>query len=161
MAHPPVHAESVGAERVDQDEEDVRRGAPAREREVAGDPASEEGADGEQQSRTGRADHDRFSRVRKWQVNENRGAAPGCSGLTARSAVRHTDRAGMPSKDMIGRVLSTGSATVTADHVAAFARALGDENPSYVGPVAHGLVAPPTYPIAFMIQAMAGGMDAV
>jgi len=66
----------------------------------------------------------------------------------------------MPSKDMIGRVLSTGSATVTADHVAAFARALGDENPSYVGPVAHGLVAPPTYPIAFMIQAMAGGMDA-
>ena len=66
----------------------------------------------------------------------------------------------MPSKDMIGRVLSTGSATVTADHVAAFARALGDENPSYVGPVAHGLVAPPTYPIAFMIQAMAGGMAA-
>ena len=63
----------------------------------------------------------------------------------------------MPSKDMIGRVLSTGSATVTADHVAAFARALGDENPSYVGPAA---VAPPTYPIAFMTQAMAGGMDA-
>src|SRR5207247_5118305 len=42
------------------------------------------------------------------------------------------------------------------DHVAAFAGALGDENPSYVGPAA---VAPPTYPIAFMTQAMAGGMD--
>jgi acyl dehydratase len=66
----------------------------------------------------------------------------------------------MPSKDMIGRVLSTGSATVTADHVAAFARALGDENPSYVGPDPRGVVAPPTYPIAFMTQAMAGGMDA-
>ena len=66
----------------------------------------------------------------------------------------------MPSKDMIGRVLSTGSATVTADHVAAFARALGDDNPAYVGPAASGIVAPPTYPIAFMTQAMAGGMDA-
>ena len=53
----------------------------------------------------------------------------------------------MPSKDMIGRVLSTGSATVTADHVAAFARALGDENPSYVGPAPQGVVAPPTYPL--------------
>jgi len=62
----------------------------------------------------------------------------------------------MPSKDMIGRVLSTGSATVTAEHVAAFADALGDDNPEYRGPAA---VAPPTYPIAFMAQAMAGGMD--
>src|SRR5262245_57097397 len=60
----------------------------------------------------------------------------------------------MPSKDMIGRVLSTGSATVSAEHVAAFARALGDPNPTYVDGVA-----PPTYPIAFMTQAMAGGMD--
>ncbi len=72
----------------------------------------------------------------------------------------------MPSKDMIGRVLSTGSAAVTAEHVAAFARALGDENPLYVdaAAAAHGpfggIVAPPTYPIAFMTQAMAGGMDA-
>ena len=71
----------------------------------------------------------------------------------------------MPSREMIGRVLSTGSATVTADHVAAFARALGDPNPLYVdAEAAHrgpfgGLVAPPTYPIAFMTQAMAGGMD--
>ncbi len=71
----------------------------------------------------------------------------------------------MPSKEMIGRVLSTGSATVDADHVAEFARALGDPNPLYVdenvarrGPFG-GLVAPPTYPIAFMTQAMAGGMD--
>lgn len=59
----------------------------------------------------------------------------------------------MPSKDMIGRVLSTGSATVSADHVAAFAAALGDDNPEY------RTVAPPTYPIAFMAEAMSGGMD--
>jgi acyl dehydratase len=71
----------------------------------------------------------------------------------------------VPSKDMIGRVLSTGSATVTAEHVAAFARALGDLNPLYVDPEAArrgpfgAVVAPPTYPIAFMTQAMAGGMD--
>jgi acyl dehydratase len=62
----------------------------------------------------------------------------------------------MPSKDMIGRVLSTGSATVTAEHVAAFADALGDPDPRYRGSDA---VAPPTYPIAFMIQALAGGAD--
>ena len=72
----------------------------------------------------------------------------------------------MPSKDMIGRVLSTGSATVSAEHVADFARALGDPNPLYLdgdaarrGPFG-APVAPPTYPIAFMTQAMAGGMDA-
>lgn len=57
---------------------------------------------------------------------------------------------------MIGRVLSTGSATVTAEHVAAFADALGDADPRYRGAAA---VAPPTYPIAFMVQAMSGGMD--
>ncbi len=57
---------------------------------------------------------------------------------------------------MIGRVLSTGSATVTAEHVAAFADALGDQNARYRGGNA---VAPPTYPIAFMVQAMSGGMD--
>jgi len=66
---------------------------------------------------------------------------------------------------MIGRVLSTGSATVTAEHIAAFARALGDPNPLYLDPQAArfgpfgGIVAPLTYPIAFMTQAMAGGMD--
>ena len=58
-----------------------------------------------------------------------------------------------PSKEMIGRVLSTGSATVSAEHVAAFAAALGDANPEYA------TVAPPTYPIAFMTQAMSGGME--
>src|SRR5262249_30710543 len=51
------------------------------------------------------------------------------------------------------RVLSTGSATVTAEHVAAFAQALGDPNPEYAR------IAPPTYPIAFMTQAMSGGME--
>jgi len=58
-----------------------------------------------------------------------------------------------PSKEMIGRVLSTGSATVDAEHVAGFAAALGDANPEYKQ------VAPPTYPIAFMAQAMSGGMN--
>jgi acyl dehydratase len=62
----------------------------------------------------------------------------------------------MPSKDMIGRVLSTGSATVTAEHITAFAAALGDPNPLYEGAEP---ITPPTYPIAFMTQAMAGGMD--
>ena len=62
----------------------------------------------------------------------------------------------MPSKDMIGRVLSTGSATVTAQHVVEFADALGDPDAHYRGASA---VAPPTYPIAFMTQAMSGGMD--
>jgi acyl dehydratase len=66
------------------------------------------------------------------------------------------DTARMPSKDMIGRVLSTGSATVTAEHVAGFADALGDRNARYRGAAA---VAPPTYPIAFMVQAMSGGME--
>ena len=70
-----------------------------------------------------------------------------------------------PSKEMIGRVLSTGSATVTAEHIAAFARALGDANPLHLDPEAAArgpfgtIVAPPTYPIAFMAQAMAGGLD--
>ena len=58
-----------------------------------------------------------------------------------------------PSKEMIGRVLSTGSATVDAEHVVGFAAALGDTNPEYK------TVAPPTYPIAFMTQAMSGGMN--
>jgi hydroxyacyl-ACP dehydratase HTD2-like protein with hotdog domain len=39
-----------------------------------------------------------------------------------------------PSKDLIGRELSTGSATIDAEHVAAFARALRDANPAYQGP---------------------------
>ncbi len=71
----------------------------------------------------------------------------------------------MASKEMIGRVLSTGSATVQAEHVAAFSRALGDTNPLYADPEAarrgpFGVtVAPPTYPIAFMTQALAGGAD--
>jgi acyl dehydratase len=62
-----------------------------------------------------------------------------------------------PSKDMIGRTLSTGSAVVDAAHVAAFARALRDPNPAYQG--AGAMTAPLTYPIAFMAQAMAGGMN--
>jgi acyl dehydratase len=64
----------------------------------------------------------------------------------------------VPSKDMIGRVLSTGSATVTAEHVAAFARALGDLNPLYLDPES-ARRGPFGTVIAFMTQAMAGGMD--
>ena len=59
----------------------------------------------------------------------------------------------MPSREMIGRVLSTGSAVVDPAHVAAFARALGDQNPAYADS------APPTYPIAFMTEALSGGME--
>src|SRR2546428_9919350 len=71
----------------------------------------------------------------------------------------------MPSKAMIGRVLSSGRATVPAEPVAQFARALGDANSLYVDPEAARrgpfgtIVAPPTYPIAFMAQALAGGAD--
>src|SRR5215470_4700229 len=66
----------------------------------------------------------------------------------------------MPSRDMIGRVLTTGTATVAAEHVAAFAQALGDLNPRYLDPGGSaGIVAPPTYPIAFMTEAMSGGMN--
>src|SRR5262245_40913857 len=61
-----------------------------------------------------------------------------------------------PSKDMIGRELATGSATIDGEHVANFAAALRDGNPAYRGPEA---TAPLTYPIAFMAQAMSGGMD--
>ena len=68
----------------------------------------------------------------------------------------------MASKEIIGRVLSTGSTTVSAEHVAQFARALGDPSPLYTDPEAARrgpfgtIVAPPTYPIAFMAQALAG-----
>src|SRR5437899_12151303 len=71
----------------------------------------------------------------------------------------------MASKEMIGRVRSTGIPTVSAEHVIAFARGLGDLNPLYVDPEAvrrgpfGAIVAPPTYPIAFMAQALAGGAD--
>jgi acyl dehydratase len=66
---------------------------------------------------------------------------------------------------MIGRVLSTGSATVAAEHIGAFARALGDLDPLYLDAAAGRggpfgtVIAPPTYPIAFMAQAMAGGLE--
>jgi acyl dehydratase len=42
---------------------------------------------------------------------------------------------------------------VSADHVKGFAAALGDANPEYA------TLAPPTYPIAFMTEAMSGGMN--
>jgi acyl dehydratase len=71
----------------------------------------------------------------------------------------------MASRDLVGRVLSSGSATVSAEHIAAFARALGDENPLYLDPAAAAggpfgaIIAPPTYPIAFMAEALSGGFE--
>src|SRR4029453_2342316 len=62
-----------------------------------------------------------------------------------------------PSKELIGRQPPTGTATTAAENVPAFARALRDPNPAYQG--ADASTAPLTYPIAFMTQAMAGGMD--
>src|SRR5262245_63358564 len=61
-----------------------------------------------------------------------------------------------PSKDMIGRELATGSATIDGEHVANFAAALRDDNPAYRGREG---TAPLTYPIAFMAEAMSGGMN--
>src|SRR5262249_12149592 len=57
---------------------------------------------------------------------------PRCLGAAGSEGVPIGLTAVAPSKAMIGRVLSTGSATVTAEHVADFARALGDPNPLYV-----------------------------
>src|SRR5215471_10451158 len=78
--------------------------------------------------------------------------------LDRSGSVSPYQRAMPPSKDMIGRELATGSATVDAVHVAAFARALRDPNPAYQGP--NATTAPLTYPIAFMAQALAGGSSA-
>jgi len=66
--------------------------------------------------------------------------------LSGAAALLRKETTMPPSKEMIGRVLSTGSATVSAEHVAGFAAALGDTNPEY------GTLAPPTYPIAFMTR---------
>ena len=68
----------------------------------------------------------------------------------------------MANRAMIGKTFPPVTATIEADSVKEFARALGDLNPLYVDEaVAKGspfgaLVAPPTYPIAFMAQSMAG-----
>jgi acyl dehydratase len=63
---------------------------------------------------------------------------------------------------MIGRAFPAVTATIEAESVKAFTRALGESDPLYLDDVAAkrgpfgAIVAPPTYPIAFMAQAMAG-----
>lgn len=66
------------------------------------------------------------------------------------------------NKALIGREFPPVTAAIEAESVKAFARALGESEPLYLdeGVARNGpfgaLVAPPTYPIAFMAQAMAG-----
>src|SRR6185503_9406862 len=111
--------------------------------------------DDPQRARRRRVDGRAAERPPALQPDERDGPLPSAVRLGAADAEGLQDgRLTMPpSKEMIGRVLSTGSATVTAEHVAGFARALGDANPEYAK------LAPPTYPIAFMTQAMSGGME--
>jgi acyl dehydratase len=66
------------------------------------------------------------------------------------------------NKALIGREFPSVTAAIDAESVKAFARALGESDPLYLddeaakkGPFG-AIVAPPTYPIAFMAQAMAG-----
>ncbi len=68
----------------------------------------------------------------------------------------------MANKAMIGKELPPVTAAIDPESVRAFARALGETDPLYLdeqaaakGPFG-GIVAPPTYPIAFMAQSMAG-----
>ena len=59
----------------------------------------------------------------------------------------------MPNRALIGRETKATAAEVVADEIAAFARAIGDENPLYVDPESAKrspfgkVVAPPTFPI--------------
>jgi len=68
----------------------------------------------------------------------------------------------MANRALIGKTFPPVTATIDADSVKAFARALGDTNPLHVDEAAANassfgaIVAPPTYPIAFMAQSMAG-----
>lgn len=68
----------------------------------------------------------------------------------------------MANKAMIGKEFPPVTATIEAESIKAFARALGESEPLYLddeaarkGPFG-AIVAPPTYPIAFMAQAMMG-----
>lgn len=68
----------------------------------------------------------------------------------------------MANKAMIGREFPAVTAAIDPESVKAFARALGETEPLYLDEAAAAkgpfgaIVAPPTYPIAFMAQAMAG-----
>ena len=68
----------------------------------------------------------------------------------------------MANRALVGREFPAVTATIDAESVKAFARALGETDPLYLdeeaarrGPFG-GIIAPPTYPIAFMAQSMAG-----
>lgn len=68
----------------------------------------------------------------------------------------------MANKALIGREFPAVTATIDPESVKAFARALGETDPLYLDDAAAkngpfgAIVAPPTYPIAFMAQSMAG-----
>ena len=68
-----------------------------------------------------------------------------------------------PKRELIGRTGAETGAEVVAEEIAAFARAIGDENPLYVDPEAAkqsefgAVVAPPTFPIR--LGAAAGDPD--
>lgn len=68
----------------------------------------------------------------------------------------------MANKALIGKKFPPVTATIDVDSVTAFARALGETEPLYLDDAAAqaspfgAIVAPPTYPIAFMAQSMAG-----
>lgn len=68
----------------------------------------------------------------------------------------------MTNKTMIGREFPAVTATIEDESVKAFARALGETEPLYLDDAAAqsgpfgAVIAPPTYPIAFMAQAMSG-----
>jgi len=66
------------------------------------------------------------------------------------------------NRALIGREFPAVTATIDPESVKAFARALGETDPLYLDDAAAAsgpfgaIVAPPTYPIAFMAQSMAG-----
>lgn len=68
----------------------------------------------------------------------------------------------MANKALIGKEFPSVTATIEEQSVTDFARALGEDEPLYLDAGAArassfgGIVAPPTYPIAFMAQSMAG-----
>jgi len=68
----------------------------------------------------------------------------------------------LANKALIGREFPAVTAAIDGESVKAFARALGETDPLYLDDAAArsgpfgAIVAPPTYPIAFMAQAMAG-----
>jgi acyl dehydratase len=65
-----------------------------------------------------------------------------------------------PDRSLIGRRAEPTTITIDASAIPAFARAIGEDNPMYLSAEAAraagyaNVVAPPTYPIAFMAESM-------